>query len=133
MQTKAKVVSLEQELEETDAYRFTLDYMLDRCRKAKVETTALQKAFEEALTSNSHELELKQSLLQSVNKGKEEEFIALQALQLKVKEQVYGAHPFRARAARRAHTCCGTHCGQGCVRRLRRALRCALRCALLQG
>lgn len=86
--TKAEVGRLEALGEEADAYRLTLEFMLNRCRRERVEMLAMQKAFEESLSAHSNELELKRGLLQKVSKSRETEMAALAAMQADVKKQL---------------------------------------------
>lgn len=86
--TKAEVGRLEALGEEADAYRLTLEFMLNRCRRERVEMLAMQKAFEESLAAHSNELELKRGLLQKVSKSRETEMAALAAMQADVKKQL---------------------------------------------
>jgi hypothetical protein len=85
---KEDVLKLEALGEEADAYRETLEFMLNRCRKERVEMLEMQKAFEESLSAHSSELELKRGLLQKVTKSKEDELAALAKMTAEVKKQL---------------------------------------------
>lgn len=85
---KDDVLKLEALGAEADAYRETLEFMLGRCRKERVEMLEMQKAFEESLAAHSSELELKRGLLQKVTKSKEDELAALAKMTAEVKKQL---------------------------------------------
>jgi hypothetical protein len=89
LQTKARIMELEDSIMESEQYRLTLDYMYRRQREQRVEALTLQKAFEQSVHEHEKEYELKQNLLQQVRLSKEEETVALGKLQKDVQTQMY--------------------------------------------
>lgn len=77
---RARNDALAAQLEQTEAYRLTLEHMLNRCRNNRVDALETQKAFEEALALNRHELQLKLNVVLNVLKSRDDEVGELQRM-----------------------------------------------------